>query len=79
MSLQGLQSVNVDMDVDIEIINNNQYPVSFDPVDITFFFPATPDVPVGTGVLQGGTVEAGKKATRSLHAVFDAPLDVVGK
>lgn len=79
LSLEGLQAVNVDMDVDVDIVNKNQYPISFKPVDIVFYFPESPDVTVGTGVLQGGTVEAGKTATRSLHAVFDAPLDVVGK
>lgn len=75
-----MQSVSVNLDIAIDILNQNkELPIAYDPVNVTFSFPATPDEIVGRGVLQSGEIEPQGKITRPLHAVFDAPWSVLGK
>ncbi len=77
--LNGMESVSVDTDISLEIVNSNKYyPIAFDPVELTFYFPASPDEPVGHGVLEGGVIPAGATTTRNLHAVFEAPWTLLG-
>ena len=79
LKLNGMESISVDADIGLQIVNTNKdYPIAFDPVELTFYFPASPDVPVGHGVLEGGVIPAGATTTRNLHTVFDAPWSVLG-
>lgn len=79
LKLNGMESISVDADIGLEIVNTNKnYPIAFDPVELTFFFPASPNVPVGHGVLEGGVIPAGATTTRNLHTIFDAPWSVLG-
>jgi len=80
LKINGMESVSVDADVDLEIVNKNKnYPIAFDPVELDFYFPSSPESRVGTGVLEGGVIPGGETTTRKLHAVFDAPWSMLGK
>jgi hypothetical protein len=78
MTLNGRESVGVDLDLGLEIFNKNRYDLAFDNMNVTFFFPSNPDTPVGKGELEGGVILAGEKAERKLHAVFDVPWALAG-
>ncbi|EKU20779.1 hypothetical protein NGA_0624100 [Nannochloropsis gaditana CCMP526] len=79
LKINGMESVSVDADVDLEIVNKNKnYPIAFDPVELDFYFPSSPESRVGTGVLEGGVIPGGETTTRKLHAVFDAPWSMLG-
>lgn len=74
-----MESVSVDADINLEIVNSNKhYPIAFDTVELEFYLPASPDKPLGFGQLDGGVIPAGATTTRNLHTDFEASLNLLG-
>ncbi len=79
IQLNGFESITVDMDIAMDIVNTNkQFGIGFDQVNVTYTMPATPDVVVGRGTLEGGEIPAGGRVERPLSSSFTAPWSVLG-
>lgn len=79
IKLNGFESLTVDMDIAVAIENTNkQISIGFDPVNVTYAFPANPDEVVGRGTLEGGEVPPGGSVERPLSSSFTAPWSLLG-
>jgi hypothetical protein len=79
IKLNGFESIRVDMTIAMDIVNTNkQIGIGFDSVNVTYSFPASPDLVVGRGTLEGGEIPAGGHVQRPLSSTFTAPWSVLG-
>lgn len=67
------------MDIELDIKNtNDRIGIGFDPVNVTYAFPANPGEVVGHGSMEGGEIVPGGVVARPLSSTFEAPLSLLG-